>query len=136
MPTTTEQLKLQFPDLEWKKLPAPKDHKGFIYYGLGPEKTTIKQGHMRAPGRRAFLSDAAGMSLRVDRGLSWHGQPFMRLRDLVPWYVGSKAAGRWKSYEPLAYAEIAEAGHLAPFDKLEEALTLINSWIQGQLPAL
>jgi cathepsin A (carboxypeptidase C) len=72
----------------------------------------------------------------VDHGLDWHGQPFIRFRELVPWYVEAKVAGRWKAYEPLTYAEIADAGHLAPFDRPLESLTLINAWIQGRVPAI
>ncbi|KAK2933436.1 Peptidase S10, serine carboxypeptidase [Fusarium oxysporum f. sp. vasinfectum] len=85
-------------------------------------------------GDKDLYSNAAGMRLLVDHGLSWHGQPLMRLRELAPWYEGANVAGRWKSYEPLTFAEIAEAGHLAPFDKSRESLTLINSWIQGNMP--
>ncbi|KAJ4259554.1 hypothetical protein NW762_007483 [Fusarium torreyae] len=86
-------------------------------------------------GDKDLYCNAAGMRLLVDRGLYWHGQPFIRFRELSPWYVGSKQTGRWKSYEPLTYAEISDAGHLSPFDKPREALTLINSWIQGGLTA-
>ncbi|CAG9950424.1 unnamed protein product [Clonostachys rosea f. rosea IK726] len=87
-------------------------------------------------GDQDLYCNAAGTRLLVDRGLSWHGQPIIRLRELVPWYLGTKSAGLWKSYEPLTYAEVAGAGHLVPFDKPEEALTLINSWIHGRLPSL
>ncbi|KAI8652245.1 Carboxypeptidase [Fusarium keratoplasticum] len=86
-------------------------------------------------GDKDLYCNSAGMRLLVDRGLSWDGQPFIRFRELMPWYVGTKAVGRWKSYEPLTYAEISDAGHLSPFDKPEEALTLINAWIQGGLPS-
>ncbi|KAF4972842.1 hypothetical protein FSARC_668 [Fusarium sarcochroum] len=85
-------------------------------------------------GDKDLYCNAAGMRLLVDRGLYWHGQPFLRFRELSPWYVGSKQAGRWKSFGPLTYAEITDAGHMSPFDKPQEALTLINSWIQGGLP--
>ncbi|RMZ77608.1 hypothetical protein DV737_g4277, partial [Chaetothyriales sp. CBS 132003] len=87
-------------------------------------------------GDKDLYCNAAGMRLLVDRGLSWDGQPFMRLRELQPWYVGTKPAGRWKAYGPLTYAEISDAGHLAPFDKGEESLVLINSWIDGLFPTV
>ncbi|RSL53529.1 hypothetical protein CEP53_007708 [Fusarium sp. AF-6] len=87
-------------------------------------------------GDKDLYCNSAGMRLLVDRGLNWHGQPFIRPRELMPWYVGTKVAGRWKAYEPLTYAEIPDAGHMSPFDKPEEALTLINAWIQGGLPSL
>ncbi|KAJ4014174.1 hypothetical protein NW766_006426 [Fusarium irregulare] len=87
-------------------------------------------------GDRDLYVNSAGGRLLVDHGLNWYGQPMMRLRQLMPWYVGANVAGQWKSYEPLTYAEIAEAGHLAPFNKLRESLTLINSWIQDHLVSL
>ncbi|KAI8712241.1 Carboxypeptidase [Fusarium sp. LHS14.1] len=86
-------------------------------------------------GDKDLYCNSAGMRLLVDRGLSWDGQPFIRFRDLMPWYVGTKKAGRWKSLGPLTYAEISDAGHMSPFDKPEEALTLINAWIQGAPPS-
>ncbi|KAF5978804.1 carboxypeptidase Y [Fusarium bulbicola] len=85
-------------------------------------------------GDKDLYSNAAGTRLLVDHGLNWHGQPLMRLRELTPWYEGANVAGRWKSYETLTYAEIFEAGHLAPFGKSRESLTMINSWIQGNIP--
>ncbi|OJJ01952.1 hypothetical protein ASPVEDRAFT_83473 [Aspergillus versicolor CBS 583.65] len=85
-------------------------------------------------GDKDLYCNAAGMRQLVDHGLDWHGQPFIRFRELIPWYVETNVAGRWKAYEPLTYLEIADAGHLAPFDKPLESLTLINAWIWGSMP--
>lgn len=71
----------------------------------------------------------------VDEGLTWAGKPLFRFRKLAPWYSGVKEAGRFKALEPLSYAEVAEAGHMVPFDQPEAALKLINSWISGRLGA-
>jgi uncharacterized protein len=57
MPTTTEQLKAQFPDLEWKKLPSPEEHSKYFYYGFKTEKSIIQKGHTRFEGRLAFPTD-------------------------------------------------------------------------------
>ncbi|UPL04072.1 hypothetical protein LCI18_015006 [Fusarium solani-melongenae] len=86
-------------------------------------------------GDKYWYCNAAGMRRLVNQGLNWHGHPLFRFRELIPWYTGLKPAGRWKAYEPLTYAEVVDTGHLAPFDKPEETLTLINSWIQGSLPS-
>ncbi|KAH6991347.1 Alpha/Beta hydrolase protein [Ilyonectria sp. MPI-CAGE-AT-0026] len=85
-------------------------------------------------GDKDWYCHAAGMRRLVNQGLVWNGHPFFRFRELIPWYTGAKPAGRWKSYEPLTYAEIWNAGHLSPFDKPEEVLTLINAWIHGVIP--
>ncbi|KAL4788876.1 Alpha/Beta hydrolase protein [Aspergillus venezuelensis] len=87
-------------------------------------------------GDKDLYCNTAGMRLLVDHGLNWYGQPFIQFRELMPWYNENKVAGRWKSFEPLTYAEIAGGGHLAPFDKPQASLNLINSWIKGQMPAL
>lgn len=70
----------------------------------------------------------------VNQGLSWHGHPFFRFRELAPWYHDSKVAGRWKSYQELTYAEIYNSGHLAPYDLPGEVSSLINGWLLGGHP--
>ncbi|UPK93668.1 hypothetical protein LCI18_004603 [Fusarium solani-melongenae] len=81
-------------------------------------------------GDSDLYAHAAGHRRMIDEGLAWYGQPFFRFRPLHDWYLGVRAAGRGKSFGPLTYAEIYNAGHLAPMDKGEELLKLINSWIK------
>ncbi|KAL2209895.1 alpha/beta-hydrolase [Sarocladium strictum] len=85
-------------------------------------------------GDKDFLAHAAGTRRMVNEGLAWHGSPLFRFRELVPWYSGSKVAGRWKSYDTLTYAEVFQAGHLAPLDKAGETLDLINGWLFNGFP--
>lgn len=86
-------------------------------------------------GDKDWFCHASGMRRLVDEGLTWNDKPLFRMRRLAPWYSGAKPAGVFKSLEPLTYAEIAEAGHMAPYDQPEATLTLINSFIRGHLPA-
>ncbi|KAH6980735.1 Alpha/Beta hydrolase protein [Ilyonectria sp. MPI-CAGE-AT-0026] len=85
-------------------------------------------------GDKDFLATAAGTRLLVNEGLVWHGRPLFRFRELVPWYHGTKVAGRWKAYGELTYAEIFGSGHLTPFDLPAETLSLVNGWIFGGNP--
>ncbi|KAI6747646.1 hypothetical protein HG530_015754 [Fusarium avenaceum] len=80
-------------------------------------------------GDKDFLVTAAGMRRLVNEGLSWRGHPLFRFRALAPWYYRGKAAGQWKGYDALTYAEIYGAGHLAPMELPAETLSLINSWL-------
>lgn len=57
MSTTTEQLRAQFPDLVWTKLPSPEDHPKYTYYGFDSTKSVLKKGHTRFPGRLALPTD-------------------------------------------------------------------------------
>ncbi|OHE93420.1 hypothetical protein CORC01_11285 [Colletotrichum orchidophilum] len=87
-------------------------------------------------GDKDLYCNAAGMRRLVNEGLAWHGHPFFRFREMIPWYHETKQAGRWKSYKELTYAEIFNSGHLAPFDLPAESASLINSWIRdGHPPA-
>lgn len=70
----------------------------------------------------------------VDDGLTWHHQPSFRYKPLREWYSRGQRAGVGKAIEPLSYMEVEDAGHLVPFDRPVEALTLINSWIAQSLP--
>ncbi|KAM5354840.1 hypothetical protein ACJ41O_001486 [Fusarium nematophilum] len=85
-------------------------------------------------GDKDWYCHAAGMRQLVNYGLMWQGQPLFRFRELSPWYLGAKVAGRGKAFQALTYAEIHGAGHLVPYDAPEAALSLINSWISETLP--
>lgn len=113
MSSTTENLKLQFPDLEWQKLPDPKHHQAYVYHGFMPEKTTIKKGHMRAPGRRPFLSDTiyerdVGIPLRD--GVILYADIFRPVESdhqhkvpaILPWSPCGKTGTGTEQYESLA----------------------------------
>lgn len=83
-------------------------------------------------GGIAVLRLDYGHERLTNRGLNWYDHPFFlpskssRHED-----VGAKAAGRWKGYGPLKYVEAEDSGHLVPYAKPEEALTLINSQATG-----
>ncbi|KAK5111398.1 hypothetical protein LTR85_012172 [Meristemomyces frigidus] len=85
-------------------------------------------------GDKDINCHAPGMRRLVNRGLTWYGHPFFAPVPLSAWHAGGRLAGFGKAYGPLSYAEVADAGHLAPYDKPYEVLTLINAWIAGSLP--
>ncbi|KAI8649651.1 Alpha/beta-hydrolase [Fusarium keratoplasticum] len=113
MSSTTENLKLQFPDLEWQKLPDPKHHQAYVYHGFMPEKTTIKKGHMRPPGRRPFLSDTiyerdVGIPLRnvvilyADVFRPVESDHPHKVPAILPWSPYGKTGTGTQQYESLA----------------------------------
>ncbi|KAF9877097.1 hypothetical protein CkaCkLH20_05363 [Colletotrichum karsti] len=75
-------------------------------------------------GDKDFYCNAPGMRRLVNEGLNWHGHPFFRFRELVPWYYEARRVGRWKAYDQLTYAEIFDSGHLAPFDLPAELIVI------------
>jgi cathepsin A (carboxypeptidase C) len=124
-----------FPPSDYHLLPPPPIrfvYRHFTHHHTKPTRISASSSTSATKTCTATRQACASS----DHGLDWHGQPFIRFRGLVPWYVGAKVAGRWKAYEPLTYAEIADAGHLEPFDRPLESLTLINAWIQGRMPVL
>lgn len=50
--------------------------------------------------------------------LQWSGQAGFNSAANVPWLVNGEAAGNIRSYDTLAFATVANAGHMAPGGKL------------------
>ncbi|KAG0472097.1 hypothetical protein HPP92_016643 [Vanilla planifolia] len=48
------------------------------------------------------------------------------------WYIHNQVGGRFVEYQGLTMVTVRGAGHLVPFNKPEEALLLINSFLSGQ----
>ncbi|KAK0761998.1 hypothetical protein N5P37_004798 [Trichoderma harzianum] len=58
MATTSENLREQFPDLLWKKLPSPEEHPAYTWHGFEPnKKVLLEKGHTRWPSRLPFSVD-------------------------------------------------------------------------------
>ncbi|KAK1217826.1 hypothetical protein PQX77_019499 [Marasmius sp. AFHP31] len=65
--------------------------------------------------------------------LEWMGRDGFREGDLREWYISAgKVAGKSRTFGGLTYATIDAAGHMAPYDKPEESLELVNRWLAGE----
>ncbi|RCK55575.1 Carboxypeptidase Y [Candida viswanathii] len=53
-------------------------------------------------------------------------------KELKPWKPNGKvAAGEVKNHKHFTFLRIYDAGHMVPFDQPENALSMVNTWIQG-----
>lgn len=63
----------------------------------------------------------------------WSGQKSFRAAPDVPFTVDGKDAGQKRSYGPLTFLKIYNAGHLVPMDQPKASLEMLQRWIQGTL---
>ncbi|EGW35321.1 uncharacterized protein SPAPADRAFT_48326 [Spathaspora passalidarum NRRL Y-27907] len=66
--------------------------------------------------------------------LDYSGKEKFSSKPLQKWYpqgVDGKAAGEVKNHKHFTFLRIYDAGHMVPFDQPENALAMVNTWIQG-----
>ncbi|KAG2731757.1 hypothetical protein G9P44_005344 [Scheffersomyces stipitis] len=57
---------------------------------------------------------------------NWLAAPFK------PWYTfEGKLAGEVKNYKKFTFLRVYDAGHMVPYDQPENALDMVNRWVQG-----
>ncbi|KAH7363301.1 Alpha/Beta hydrolase protein, partial [Plectosphaerella cucumerina] len=70
---------------------------------------------------------------QMANSIRWRHQAGFRALSERPWVAGGGDAGTYKRHGNLAFAEIFDAGHMAPADKRVETLFLVNSWVNGTM---
>ncbi|KAK1314549.1 Serine carboxypeptidase 3 [Acorus calamus] len=65
--------------------------------------------------------------------MEWSGQQKFVNSPTVSFEVDNKEAGQMKSYGPLTFLKVNDAGHMVPMDQPKAALEMLNSWIGGNL---
>ncbi|RXK37197.1 cathepsin A (carboxypeptidase C) [Tremella mesenterica] len=65
--------------------------------------------------------------------MDWTGKEGFAAVSWQDWEVEGKKAGLFKTYENLTLLKIVGAGHMVPYDKPKEALTMLSSWLQAGL---
>ncbi|KAM1149166.1 hypothetical protein FF1_029752 [Malus domestica] len=65
--------------------------------------------------------------------MEWSGQKAFVAAQTVPFKVAGAEAGLLKSYGPLAFLKVHNAGHMVPMDQPEAALQMLTNWMQGNL---
>ncbi|CAL1366911.1 unnamed protein product [Linum trigynum] len=68
-------------------------------------------------------------------GMKWSGQGKFQAAATVPFVAGGGGAkaGEMKSYGPLAFLKVYNAGHMVPMDQPKAALQMLEGWMQGKL---
>lgn len=112
MPSTTEQtIREQFPDLNFVKNTSATDNPIFFYPGFNPSTTTINEGHVKSPGRRAFANEVTyerDVTVPMRDGIKLYTDVFRpvdsdtkKVPALIPWSPYGKTGTGPQQYETM-----------------------------------
>ncbi|XP_010543556.1 PREDICTED: serine carboxypeptidase-like 49 [Tarenaya hassleriana] len=65
--------------------------------------------------------------------MEWSGKEKFGEAGEVPFVVDGKEAGLLKSYGPLGFLKVREAGHMVPMDQPKASLEMLKKWMDGSL---
>ncbi|KAL5709893.1 Protein cbp3 [Ranunculus cassubicifolius] len=65
--------------------------------------------------------------------MEWSGQQQYGGSPIVPFVVDGEEAGELKTYGPLSFLKVHNAGHMVPMDQPKASLEMLNRWISGAL---
>ncbi|CAL1404178.1 unnamed protein product [Linum trigynum] len=65
--------------------------------------------------------------------MKWSGQHKFQGASTVPFMAGNTKSGELKSYGPLAFLKVYNAGHMVPMDQPKAALQMLQGWMQGKI---
>nr|XP_010920652.1 serine carboxypeptidase-like [Elaeis guineensis] len=72
-------------------------------------------------------------NFRWVNSMEWSGHQIFAEVPMLPFVVDGKEAGRLKSYGPLSFLKVHDAGHMVPMDQPRAALEMLNRWLKGNL---
>jgi len=64
--------------------------------------------------------------------MEWFGQEDFVAQELEEWTIDGVAAGKMRSAHGLMFATVYGGGHLLPYDRPMESLTMLNRWLWKQ----
>ncbi|XAR72139.1 Carboxypeptidase C [Bertholletia excelsa] len=65
--------------------------------------------------------------------MEWSGQKEFESSPEIPFEVDGSEAGIFKSYGPLSFLKVHDAGHMVPMDQPKASLEMLKRWTQGSL---
>ncbi|KAJ4834644.1 Serine carboxypeptidase-like 49 [Turnera subulata] len=65
--------------------------------------------------------------------MEWSGQKQFVAAPEVPFQVDGSEAGVLKTYGPVAFLKVHDAGHMVPMDQPKASLEMLKRWTQGKL---
>ncbi|KAL3718187.1 hypothetical protein ACJRO7_003340 [Eucalyptus globulus] len=65
--------------------------------------------------------------------MGWSGQKQFGTSATVPFVVNGAEAGLMKSYGPLTFLKVHNAGHMVPMDQPKASLQMLKSWMAGKV---
>ncbi|XP_068634901.1 serine carboxypeptidase-like [Aristolochia californica] len=72
-------------------------------------------------------------NFRWVNAMEWSGQKMFVDAPMSPFIVDGKEAGLLKTYGPLSFLKVHDAGHMVPMDQPMAALEMLKRWTQGTL---
>ncbi|KIR37376.1 cathepsin A (carboxypeptidase C) [Cryptococcus deuterogattii MMRL2647] len=81
-------------------------------------------------GMLDFICNHVANELWMER-LEWSGKEGYNAADFNDWVVDGHRAGEFKTYGNLTMLKIRGAGHMVPYDKPKEALSMVTSWLNA-----
>ncbi|MED6160901.1 hypothetical protein PIB30_055545 [Stylosanthes scabra] len=106
---------------------------GNLCYDFSNLETFLNQKKVREAlgvGKLEFVS--CRNSRWVD-AMKWSGQEKFGAAPTTQFVVNGSQAGSLKSYGPLAFLKVSEAGHMVPMDQPKAALEMLTRWMKGTL---
>nr|DAD47442.1 TPA_asm: hypothetical protein HUJ06_017379 [Nelumbo nucifera] len=82
-------------------------------------------------GESDLICNCIGNSRWV-HAMEWSGQQEFIASHITPFIVVGEEAGLLKSYGPLSFLKVHDAGHMVPMDQPRVALEMLR-WTQGDL---
>ncbi|KAJ0970148.1 hypothetical protein J5N97_023025 [Dioscorea zingiberensis] len=67
------------------------------------------------------------------QSMEWSGQQNFISSPELPFMVDGEEAGLLKTYGPLSFLKVHDAGHMVPMDQPKAALEMLRRWTQGDI---
>nr|GME18570.1 serine carboxypeptidase-like [Ipomoea batatas] len=84
-------------------------------------------------GEYDFICNWLAGNWRWVQALQWSGKRGYGAAPNVTFSVDGKEKGIQKSYGPLTFLKVHDAGHMVPMDQPEASLEMLRRWMHGQL---
>ncbi|WWC66700.1 uncharacterized protein I206_100604 [Kwoniella pini CBS 10737] len=81
-------------------------------------------------GMQDFICNHIANEMWMEK-LEWTGKEGYNAAEWTKWNVKNNLAGTYKTSGNLTMLKIRGAGHMVPYDKPVEALTMLNSWLDA-----
>lgn len=81
-------------------------------------------------GDKDFICNWLGNQAWSDK-LEWEHQKEFAEQEIRTWKVDGKPAGEVKNYKHFTFLRVYGGGHMVPYDQPENALDMLNRWLDG-----
>ncbi|KAJ0979464.1 hypothetical protein J5N97_014938 [Dioscorea zingiberensis] len=72
-------------------------------------------------------------NFRWVESMEWSGQQAYSAAPMLPFTVDGEESGQLKTFGPLSFLKVYNAGHMVPMDQPKAALAMLKRWTKGSL---